>query len=102
MHTTAGAGLTSILVMIPGNTQFPAAVTANCCASVQLGDVIAAHRAVSEAMDCSVPFVHNSKPPSKIAKQRGRNTPATKANSSAAAPLRSLLRLLEPVIVGAP
>jgi hypothetical protein len=75
MQTTAGAGSTLILVMMPGNIQFPAVVTANCCASVQSGDAIAAHRAVIEAVDCKAPFVHNNNPASRIAKHSGRNTP---------------------------
>jgi hypothetical protein len=100
-QTTAGAGVTSALLMMPGNTQLPAVVTANCWASVQLGDAIAAHRAVSEAVDCSTPCVHNRKPPSRMARQSGRKIPATKPNSSAAAPLRSHRKLLDPIIAAA-
>src|SRR5665647_351906 len=99
MHTVAGAGVTLTLLTTPGKIQFPAVVTANRRASVQSGEEIAAHRAVSAAVDCSTPFVHNSNPESNMPRHKGKNMPATKANSSAAAPRRSVASFLKYIIV---
>jgi hypothetical protein len=87
--------------MIPGNAQLAMVATAKVEMLLQLVDSIAAHRAVSEAVDCNAVFVHISNPPLKMARHSGRNMLATNPNSSAVAPLRSRARSLIRVIAAA-
>lgn len=87
MQTIAGAGVTLAFAMMPGNAHFPAWVTANCGISGQAGEEMAAHRAVTEAVDCNTPFVQSKSPASSIARHKGIKMPAINANSTALVPL---------------
>ena len=69
---------------------------------MQLQHIARSVRAVSEALDCSVPAVHSNNPPSRMARHSGRKIPAINPNSTVAAPLRSYRRRLAPIIAAAP